>query len=580
MAEQLSPGVVVEEVTKGPAVITPTNSLSIGAFLGVTEKGTPRVPKKISSFAEFVAFYGKARTDSYMYESVELFFKNGGKICWISRAAHFTTITDPTTFDMTAAYTMLQDAAPVNTLKVEASSPGAWGKELKVTSTRKSRLLTTVVGSLAASPTTSATLTNASQVKVGDLLQITDGSDSITVTVLTKNGNVVTFASVTPGGVISPGSVYLLTFDLKAIDRDGNVINVWTDLRMSALSSRYVETIVNNTYASPFTVTDQASATADPRPADTTSTTLSTAGSDGSSVAAADYNGSSSGKTGIYAFDTVKDFGMLSIPGVTTTSVMQTLVDYAESRKTFLAQVELPVGTTVSGAVTAVQTTINRYSSYAEVLFPWLKALSPLDGSVQLVPPSGARQGIIAKTDASRGPWKPAAGEVDGRIAGVTGVELEVIPSDYDTLYPARINAFLVRSGVGLYFNGNVTLDPTGEFIETSVRRLFLHIEVSIRDGSGWVNMEVNNTSTRNRFKRNIEGFLESIRQKGGLEGNTPSQAYFVICDESNNTLAVRQARKLLARVGAAPVHAAEFAGVTVEQDTRAADAAAANTLP
>lgn len=576
-----SPEVRVSEVRKGPSIVQGTRSTSIGAFLGVTQKGAPGTPKKINSFAEFVAFYGGALTTSFMYESVELFFKNGGKVCWISRAAHYSTITDPTSYDMTTAYTMLQDAAPANTLKVEASSPGIWGKDLKVTTTRRSKLLTTLAVQLAASPQTSATLTNASLVRVGDLLTISDGVDAITVTITGKNGNVVSFASVTPPGVIATAgsSVTLLTFDLKIADINGDEIGKWIELRMSSLSTRYVETIINSSYASPITVTDQAAATADPRPADVTSTALATAGSEGSTVVTADYNGSSSGKTGMYAFDSVNDFGMLAIPGVTTTSVMQTLVDYAESRKTFLAQVELAVGTTPSAAITQVETTMNRYSSYAEVLYPWLKALSPLDGTIQNVPPSGARQGMIAQTDASKGPWQAAAGETYGRVSGIVGIEREITKADYDTLYPKRINAFIVRTGKGCFFNGNVTLDSTGEFGETNVRRLFLFVEVSIRDEAGWINMENNTADTRGRFKRWVLSFLEGIRVKGGLEGATPDEAYFVICDETNNGLAVRQARKFVARIGLAAVHAAEFADITIEQDTRAADALA-STLP
>jgi phage tail sheath protein FI len=230
----------------------------------------------------------------------------------------------------------------------------------------------------------------------------------------------------------------------------------------------------------------------------------------------------------------------------------------------------------VAGAVTYASTTVNNFSSYATYIYPWVKITSPIDGSKVSAPACGFWMGIIARTDATRGIWTAPAGIVDGAVRGIVGVETGVTDVDYDLLYPAKINAIQVFEGEGTAVMGNITLDVTGEFGELNVRRLFLYVEQSLKIGLRWVNFEPNNETTRARVTRNVRSFLIGIWKAEGLDGIKADDAFFVQCDEENNDPVTRQQRKLKCRVGLAPVHAAEFVDVTVEQDTRAIDAAIA----
>lgn len=577
MADFLSPTIKVTRVRKGPLAIVASAAVSIGAFLGIAQKGPVATPTLIQNPTDFQQVFGEDRSDSYLYEEVRLFFQNGGGACYVSRAAHYTTVSNPTSYDMVAASRTLVDGAAVNAITVSASSPGVWGNSFKVTTLKRSVLLTTIAVAISAGAFTQATLTDASRVRVGDMITLADGVNSNTVTVTSKVGNVIYFASVVAGvgGIGTSGSsATSLVFDLTAIDNNGLIARKWTDLRMSALSDFYVVDVVNSTYRTPFTIADLASATADNRPANVTASALAS-GSDGGTVADADYVGDSAAKNGLYAFDAKSDFGMLSVPGITSATVARGLSDYAESRKLFMAYSDVPSGTSPSGAVTYVNTTINRFSAYAAIIYPWLKIVD-VDGVVTTVPSVGAWQGITARTDRTRGVGKAPAGIIDGQILGISGVETEVQEPDYDVLYPAKINAIQVFPGQGTAVMGNITLDPTGEFGELNVARLFLYVERSCRDSLRWVNFEPNNATTRARVTRNVSSFLRGLWEKGQLDGEKPSEAFIVQCDTLNNDAITRSQRKLVVRISIAPVHAAEFIDITVELDTRALDAALA----
>lgn len=587
MSDFLSPSVKVREVRKGSVVLQGVPSVSTGAFQGVTQKGPVATPQKVSSFPDAQAVYGTYLSTSHLMRSVQAFFDNGGQYCYISRAAHYTTISDPTTYDMVAAQVQLQDGAPANSILVKASSPGTWGNGYKVSVTRTSQFITTIATTIPAGATTQATLTSVSRIAIGDLLLITGANAvaiTVTVTSIDATNNKITFASVTTGaGGATAGatsSVASLTFTMQALNASGLIDQQWSNLRMSPASANYFVTIVNGAFRTPFVLTDSGSSTADSRPATQAGTALAS-GTDGSTVVAADYIGNSAG-TGVYAWNQVSDLGMLSIPGITDATVNAALIDYAEFRQLFLAICDVPQGSAPAAAVTYVQTTVNHYSSYAAYLYPWVKIVSPLDGTKVSAPPCGFWQGIIARTDRTRGPWKAPAGIEDGQVRGIVGVDYNVQQPDYDLLYPAKINAIQTFVGAGTAVMGNTTLDISGEFIEVGVRRLFLYVERSLAVGLRWVNFEPNSVVTRARVQRNVRGFLKTIWDKGGLAVATPGakfdDAHFVICDETNNDAVVQAARKLNCRVGLAPVHAAEFVDVSVEQDTRALEAAIASS--
>lgn len=124
MAILTAPGVYVEEVSSGVRPITAA-STSTAAFFGVTERGPIGELRRVFNFTEFQNIYGNFLADGhYLAHSVLSFFRNGGAQVYIGRVA-----VDP----VTASITLLDRSdTPGNSVELKATSPGAWGDQLRV----------------------------------------------------------------------------------------------------------------------------------------------------------------------------------------------------------------------------------------------------------------------------------------------------------------------------------------------------------------------------------------------------------------------------------------------------------------
>jgi phage tail sheath protein FI len=68
------------------------------------------------------------------------------------------------------------------------------------------------------------------------------------------------------------------------------------------------------------------------------------------------------------------------------------------------------------------------------------------------------------------------------------------------------------------------------------------------------------------RVKRNINAFFIGLWRQGAVAGNRPEEAFFVVCDESNNPQSSRDDGLLIVDVGVAPVKPAEFVVFQISQ--------------
>ena len=121
MVQVSYPGVYIVEQASGVRTITGV-ATSIAAFVGFTRKGVPDKAVAITSFADFERQYGGLDRDSPLSYAVRQFFSNGGTQAVIVRVADG---------DATAAWT-LQNGGAADVLAVEASNPGAWGNDLRL----------------------------------------------------------------------------------------------------------------------------------------------------------------------------------------------------------------------------------------------------------------------------------------------------------------------------------------------------------------------------------------------------------------------------------------------------------------
>jgi Bacteriophage tail sheath protein len=195
-------------------------------------------------------------------------------------------------------------------------------------------------------------------------------------------------------------------------------------------------------------------------------------------------------------------------------------------------------------------------SKYATLYWPWIKVMDPATGKPTMMPPSGAVAGVWARNDSTRGVHKAPANEI---IRGAISLELNITKGEHDTLNPVGVNCIRSFPGQGIRIWGARTLSSDPEWRYLNVRRLFNFVEKSILLGTNWVVFEPNDPALWDRVRRTVIMFLRRIWQTGALFGATPSEAFFVKCDEENNPAENRDVGILTIEIGIAPVKPAEF---------------------
>jgi phage tail sheath protein FI len=481
-------------------------------------------------------------------------------------------------------------AGTQNVLTVTATGEGTYGNNLKIVAAKEDvRLGSGIPTIIAGGPHTTFDIgaTLAAKVTVGDQIKLYDPTTSAVARgyVTSIREGILTFsASVTTVGnlTVANTEVYNETFSLAVYEDRAVVQGPIKGLRMSSLSSRdYFATRINtDAQENQITVTVATPniAQGDPRPVNTTvGGDFLAGGTEANTFNDLDYIGSSVTKTGMYAFDKKKDVRQLSACGITGSVsgvVSKALVAYAENRTDCIAVIAPPVGLTPAQIATFKNDVIGS-SSYGVMLGQWIQILDPLTRQRSLVPPTGAWMGMTARTDRDVGVAQAPAGETVGRLIGALAIErIELDDAERGVLYQANVNPIEWITGVGVCAMGSRTLEQ-GEFEQINIRRTFIYLRTSMQLGTRWVVFAGNTKATRARVRRSLSGFLKNEWRKGNLEGDTEADAFYVICDERNNTAYTINEGKMYIRVGVKIPKTTEFVIIEIEQSQAGLDEAA-----
>ncbi|MCW6038100.1 phage tail sheath subtilisin-like domain-containing protein [Spirulina subsalsa FACHB-351] len=201
----------------------------------------------------------------------------------------------------------------------------------------------------------------------------------------------------------------------------------------------------------------------------------------------------------------------------------------------------------------------NRRSQFAALYYPWVLVPNPRNqGRPIAVPPCGHVMGVWSRTDETRGIYKAPANEVP---RGVTGLTYDCNFREQELLNPIGINCIRTFPNRGIRIWGSRTLvEPEiTEWRYIPVRRLMSYIEKSVELGTQWAVFEPNDEDLWARITRTISDFLTGLWRQGALMGASPSEAFYVKCDEELNTPDTMILGRLYVEVGVAPVRPAEF---------------------
>jgi phage tail sheath protein FI len=302
------------------------------------------------------------------------------------------------------------------------------------------------------------------------------------------------------------------------------------------------------------------------------------------SVTPADLVGSESDRTGYQGLAIAENVTMVAIPDLITVATkddgsvdedmflaaQQQLIDFCEASHNKMAILDTPPGLNATRAL-EWRGRLARDSAFAALYYPNVVVPNPLarpgatNGELYLtVPTSGHVAGVWARTDAARGVWKAPANEA---LRGIVRLENNVTSGEQDLLNPDGVNCIRSFGSYGTKIWGARTLaktDPSWRYI--NVRRLFNFVEESIQRGTQWAVFEPNDFDLWQRVKRNITSFLRGLWMQGALVGATPEQAFYVLCDSSNNPASSVDEGKLIVEIGIAPVKPAEFVIFRISQ--------------
>ena len=583
MTHYLSPGTEFRE--NPPAIVTfrqaPTN---IGAFVGIAERGPVGEAVYIDSMEKFRRVFGNPVSGSYLYHAVQGFFDEaaGAAACWVVRTAHYTDINDPTTSDAVGASSILANSTPTTSVTLTAR-PGAFGNRYRVTCTRED----VIVGLTGAALTIAVAATSLQlaagvgrRVNVGDTLKFGTGGTVERAIVTAKNGDIIYFASITPAATIALGSnVTVETFSINLID-SGRIIASWTNLRLSPLAgANYVENAID--FDGAESILDAVvnaitpSPTVDPRPAAVASPGQAfTSGSDGSAVVDADLVGTFAGRTGLYALP-VNDINMVAIPGEASATVHVGLQSFLTRYPLIIAFVSPPLGTVTAANVrTYFTSTANIANDGFFALAPWVKMQDPVTGLPMLAPPEGHAMGLAALVVRRRNIAKAFAGTVDGRFTSILGLEVVFQEGDRDLLYPSNINT-ISSEPEGFCIWGSRTMGVVGssDLGQIAKRRVRNFAMKTVLQNTRWVLFDENTVESRARWKKSVSAFLTTMWKNKLLAGTRAEEAFYVICDESNNPPSVINANRFRGRFGLKHKNTNEFVEYEVEEDLRDLDA-------
>ena len=545
----LSPGVLARENDLTVTAQTPT---AIGAsIIGPTVKGQPYVPKRITSFTEYLTNFGGAflsGSTQYTYftsTAAYNYFLNGGTSLWVTRvvSGSFTT---SSCFSITGSQIAANVNGIVNGVQFGSTTAANTSSSFKI-----------VPLSYGANQNSSGSVDSSGSLANGV-------PDNIRYEIVSPNTASGTFALlVRRGDDNTSNKVVLETWSNLSLDptapnyiekQIGNQIFVATT--GSTGKFEYVNTDGNfpnrSNYITIQSVTNKTpyyfdnNGSADKYYNYITDTNVQ-------GLAIANYTGA----IDIMANQDEYAYNIIAVPGLTYggtngKAALNTLINNTTNRGDAIAVIDMSLyGSTVS-LTTGVANTVD--TSYASTYWPWIQTVDPITSEFTWVPASTMIPAVYVNNDTIAAPWFAPAGLNRGGVINAISAEKKLTNNDRNSLYQNKVNPVATFPGQGVVVYGQKTLQTKSSALDrVNVRRLLITLKTRISEIANTLVFEQNTIATRTQFLNQVNPYLESVQQQQGL------YAYKVIMDDSNNTADVIDRNELIGQIYLQPTKTAEF---------------------
>lgn len=517
------PGVYISEgpfSTTAPvgSQVTPT------AFLGTVARG-PLAPTRIDSWNQYKTIFGELTNSSHLGYAVYHFFANGGRTAYVTRVAASGAVKAQSDGVAGSIAGSAVNPSAGGLFRIRANSPGTWANWV------------------AASPSTA------------------------------EKGLKVFITAGLRDGTLSGGTP--LTFNL-IVHFNGAEVERWSEVSLDPDSPQYAPTIVNN-YSNFIELTFGTALGVNPALtpgvsyAITTSTTTpykigdatsnaDTDGTDGS-IVDADW------QTALNSLNSVDGAMLINLVGQTSQSRVDMATDYAESRGNGFVIIDPDPTQILTVGITGLTNTYKK-SSFGAVYYPMLKMPDPARSGVATLRdtyPGGAIAGLFSRVEQERTVAKAPAGYAYD-LRNVYGLTKNFSDSEVGLLYDEHVNTLKNIPGGGVVVNGARTLRRTDITRYVPVRRSLNYIKDNITSIAQLSVFEPNGERVWININTQISKFLSNFWASGGLKGRNATEAFYIICDSTNNTPNSIENGELHVEVGVALQSPAEFIIISVSQ--------------
>jgi hypothetical protein len=499
------PGVYVQEGTFATNLTT-ANGPTGAAFLGTAERG-PDTPTLVTSWSQYTSLFGDLKIAYDLGYAVYHFFANGGQ------SAYVTRVVDDSATTATSALTATPSGGSLsNLILLETKSPGSWGNDLTVEYTFDTETLTT--------PTSAPKVTKDS----------------------------------------------LFTLVVK---RSSVEVERWSQLSVDPENYRYVATVLDlyssyvNT-ASVATVASGASLTVTGIAVDDYVSSVGfSGGSEGSGAI-----DSTDWATALTSYETITSGLLFNLVGQTSSTIINNAISVMATRGNSLLIVDTPLTSTTKQALTDTIQTYTK-SGYAAVYGPALKMFDPTKtgaAAIRNTYAGGAVIGAMIRSEIARGVSKAPAGYgLD--IRNVYGLVANLTEAEQGTLYKdSHLNVFTMAPGVGVIINGARTLARNTSEKYITVRRSMNYLKDAIKSTTQFAMFEPNDARLRTSISVRLTSLLTAFWATGGLKGGTASEAFYIVCNSTNNTQSDIEDGRVNVTIGVALQSPAEFIVITISQ--------------
>lgn len=510
------PGVYVQE-TPFTSNITARSAATAAAFVGTAERG-PATPTLLTSWNEYKTKFGDITSGYDLGYAVYHFFANGGRDVYVSRVLDTTAAASSFTF--TGTVTGASGSSTLFTL--DAASKGAWGNDLSVVITFD--------------PNTLADVSTAPKIQASTQFALSVN--------LTKNG---------------------ITTEVES----------WQELAFDATSSRYFKSVLDlysayvKVNGTPATIASGATISVSGVSVGDYVVSFSLAnGSDATNPNAV--SADTEWATAVSNLDSVPGPLLVNLVGQTSSTRVNQALQYAAARSDAFVIIDSPLDTTTKNAA---QTNVASYStsngSFGAVYFPALKMYDPAKSgpvAIRDTYAGGAIAGAYIRSENLRGVGKAPAG-YDLELQNVFGLVATLSDADQGELYKVnQINCLRTIPGGGTVINGARTLAKNRPDRYITIRRTLSYLRVVLSQQTEFAVFEPNDERLWDRIKVSLSSTLTDFWAKGNLRGTSPSSAFYIVCDSTNNTQASIEDGYVNIEVGVALQYPAEFVVIKLTQ--------------